>query len=122
MIRSSSFKLITSLPPFITHPTSSFRKIPRNLRVGSRLMLDKTRRALARGDNPEEIMRRIADFRAEEKPNPEYYARHTDNVIILALLRDYLQHMCAEGRNELAIDSKRNVLLLSDVAKSEGTK
>ena len=35
------------------------------------------KRALARGDEPEEIIRRIADFRAEDKPSPEYYARHT---------------------------------------------
>jgi hypothetical protein len=35
------------------------------------------KRALARGDNPEEVIRRIADFRAEDKPSPEYYARHT---------------------------------------------
>ena len=35
------------------------------------------KRALARGDDPEEIIRRIADFRSEDKPSPEYYARHT---------------------------------------------
>jgi hypothetical protein len=35
------------------------------------------KRALARGDDPVIVMQRIADFRAEEKPNPEYYARHT---------------------------------------------
>ncbi len=35
------------------------------------------KRALARGDDPEEIIRRIADYRAEEKHDPEYYARHT---------------------------------------------
>lgn len=35
------------------------------------------KRALARGDNPEEIIRRIADYRADEKHNPQYYARHT---------------------------------------------
>jgi hypothetical protein len=35
------------------------------------------KRALARGDDPEEIIRRIADFRADEKHNPEHYARHT---------------------------------------------
>jgi len=34
-------------------------------------------RALARGEDPEEVTRRIADYRADEKPNPEYYARHT---------------------------------------------
>jgi predicted transcriptional regulator len=35
------------------------------------------KRALARGDDPEEIIRRIADYRADEKHNAEYYARHT---------------------------------------------
>lgn len=35
------------------------------------------KRALARGDDPEEIIRSIADFRTEDKPSPEYYARHT---------------------------------------------
>jgi len=35
------------------------------------------KRALTRGDDPEEIIRRIADYRADEKHNPEYYARHT---------------------------------------------
>jgi DNA primase RepB-like protein len=34
-------------------------------------------RALARGDDPEEIIRRIVDFRADEKHNPETYARRT---------------------------------------------
>ena len=35
------------------------------------------KRALGRGDDPAIVMQRIADFRADEKPNPEYYARHT---------------------------------------------
>ena len=35
------------------------------------------KRALARGDDPEEIVRRIADYRADEKHDPQYYARHT---------------------------------------------
>ncbi len=35
------------------------------------------KRALARGDAPELIIQRIADFRAYEKHDPEYYARHT---------------------------------------------
>ncbi|MGH7744590.1 MAG: DNA-primase RepB domain-containing protein, partial [Candidatus Dormibacteria bacterium] len=36
-----------------------------------------SKRALARGDDPEEVIRRIADYRADEKYDPEYYARHT---------------------------------------------
>jgi hypothetical protein len=35
------------------------------------------KRALARGDDPEEIIRRIADYRAADKHDPKYYARHT---------------------------------------------
>ena len=35
------------------------------------------KRALARGDEPEEIIRRIAQFRGSEKSDPLYYARHT---------------------------------------------
>jgi hypothetical protein len=35
------------------------------------------KRALARGDDPEEVIRKIADFREGEKHDPEYYARHT---------------------------------------------
>jgi hypothetical protein len=35
------------------------------------------KRALARGDDPEEIIQRIADYRAEDKGDPLYYARHT---------------------------------------------
>ena len=35
------------------------------------------KRALARGDNPETVVHRIARHRAADKSNPEYYARHT---------------------------------------------
>jgi len=35
------------------------------------------KRAIARCDDPEEVIKRIADFRASDKAQPEYYARHT---------------------------------------------
>jgi hypothetical protein len=35
------------------------------------------KRALARGDAAEVVIQRIADYRAEDKPDPIYYARHT---------------------------------------------
>lgn len=35
------------------------------------------KRALARGDDAEEVIRRIADYRAADKHDPLYYARHT---------------------------------------------
>ncbi len=35
------------------------------------------KRALTRGDDPEVVIRRIADYRSEDKDDPNYYARHT---------------------------------------------
>ena len=35
------------------------------------------KRALARGDDPEKVIQRIADFRRQDKSDPVYYARHT---------------------------------------------
>ena len=45
-----------------------------------------------------------------------------DNVVIPALLREYLELVRAESRKALAIDSGPSVLSLSDIAKREGTK
>jgi hypothetical protein len=35
------------------------------------------KRALARGDAPELVIQRIADYRSEDKTDPKYYADHT---------------------------------------------
>jgi len=35
------------------------------------------KRALARGDDPELVIKRITDFRSNDKADPHYYARHT---------------------------------------------
>ena len=35
------------------------------------------KRALARGDDPEVVIQRIADYRSDGKDDPNYYARHT---------------------------------------------
>jgi hypothetical protein len=35
------------------------------------------KRALSRGDTPDDVIRRIADYRADDKADPLYYARHT---------------------------------------------
>jgi len=34
------------------------------------------KRALARGDDPEVVIQRIADYRSDDKDDPQYYARH----------------------------------------------
>jgi hypothetical protein len=35
------------------------------------------KRALARGDDPDLVIKRIADYHSEDKADPDYYARHT---------------------------------------------
>jgi RepB DNA-primase N-terminal domain len=45
------------------------------------------KRALARGDNPEDVIQHIADFRASDKAQPEYYARHTVTKALVDLGR-----------------------------------
>jgi hypothetical protein len=45
------------------------------------------KRALARGDEPEEVMYRIADYRASDKHDPQYYARITVTKAQLELHR-----------------------------------
>lgn len=53
------------------------RRMPSGHRSQSEADWAYAKRALARGDAPDEIVRRIADFRAEDKADPNYYARHT---------------------------------------------
>ena len=43
------------------------------------------KRALGRGDDPEEVVRQIAGYRAGDKSNPEYYARLTVNKALAEL-------------------------------------
>lgn len=53
------------------------RRMPSGHRSQSEADWAYARRALARGDEPQEVMRRIADYRAQDKADPRYYAHHT---------------------------------------------
>jgi hypothetical protein len=64
-------------PRHLGHDQERRRTVPSDHKSQSEHDWAYAKRALARGDDPEEIIRRIADFRAEDKPSPEYYARHT---------------------------------------------
>lgn len=55
------------------------------------------RRALARGDDPQEIIRRIADYRAGDKHDPVYYARLT---VVKAQLSMFSPTAAPNGRPE----------------------
>jgi len=53
--------------------------VPRHYRSQSEADWAYAKRALARGDDPEQIVKRIADYRAHEKADPLYYAHLTVN-------------------------------------------
>jgi hypothetical protein len=53
------------------------RSIPSDHKSQSEQDWAYAKRALARGDDPEIVIKRIADYRADDKHDPEYYARHT---------------------------------------------
>jgi hypothetical protein len=64
-------------PGYIQDTHSGQRTMPRGHRSQSEADWAYAKRALARGDDPEEVIRRIADYRSGDKHDPEYYARHT---------------------------------------------
>ncbi len=53
------------------------RSVPNDHKSQSEQDWAYAKRALAPGDDPELVVRRIADFRSEDKPDPLYYARLT---------------------------------------------
>jgi len=64
-------------PRHIEDAHSSQRALPHRHRSQSEADWAYAKRALARGDEPAEVIRRIADYRANDKHDPEYYARLT---------------------------------------------
>jgi len=73
------------------------------------------KRALARGDDPEEVIRRIADFRSSEKSDPLYYARLTVKKAQADMGRESLE--ATSMRESEQIDAGR-----SSSDKSLGTR
>jgi hypothetical protein len=55
------------------------------------------KRALARGDDPEVVIQRIADYRSQDKDDPKYYARHTVIKALAELARQSTVERPAEG-------------------------
>jgi hypothetical protein len=62
---------------YVGDSSKATRSMPRAHKSQSEADWAYAKRALARGDNPDEVMRRIADYRAHDKHDPEYYARRT---------------------------------------------
>jgi hypothetical protein len=64
-------------PRHLEHADSQQWKLPDGHKSQSEQDWAYAKRALARGDDPEVVIQRIADYRRDDKANPDYYARHT---------------------------------------------
>jgi hypothetical protein len=64
-------------PRHLTRDQERKRTMPSDHKSQSEYDWAYAKRALARGDDPEAVIQRIADYRASDKADPEYYARHT---------------------------------------------
>jgi len=78
------------------------RKIPVGHRSQSEADWAYAKRALARGDDSEVVIQRIADYRVQDKADPEYYARHT-----VTKARAALDTTTAQTPNERESKSER---------------
>jgi RepB DNA-primase from phage plasmid len=64
-------------PGHLTDGQERSRTVPSQHKSQSEHDWAYAKRALARGDDPEVVIQRIADYRSEDKDDPNYYARHT---------------------------------------------
>jgi RepB DNA-primase N-terminal domain len=65
------------VPRHFGHYQQGQRTLPPDHKSQSEHDWAYAKRALARGDDPEVVVQRIADYRAQDKTDPEYYARRT---------------------------------------------
>ena len=70
----------------VSEGQSAPRRMPSGHKSQSEADWAYAKRALARGDNPELIIQRIADYRADDKADPSYYARLTVIKAQLAMM------------------------------------
>jgi hypothetical protein len=88
--------------------SESGRRLPQGHKSQSEQDWAYAKRALARGDDVEEVIRRIVDFRTGEKPNPEYYARRTVTKAQADLERQTATIPPSEDRHGKANEDERN--------------
>jgi hypothetical protein len=104
LYHGQDFHVQEDSPESPRHPEDSqrgTRKIPAGHRSQSEADWAYAKRALARGDNPDQIIRNIADYRADDKADPAYYAR-------LTVIKAQLSLMSPEARTPPAtVESSR---------------
>jgi hypothetical protein len=77
-------------PRHVEDASSAHRIVPRGHKSQSEADWAYAKRALVRGDEPEMVIQRIADYRSEDKSDPMYYARLTVTKAQTVLSRESL--------------------------------
>ena len=95
-------------PKDFTESLSGTRRMPTGHRSQSEADWAYAKRALARGDDPQIIIQRIADYRADEKSDPIYYARHTVTKAQAELVRQRPAGKSAEAHEAPERESSLN--------------
>jgi DNA primase RepB-like protein len=95
-------------PKDVTESLGGTRRMPTGHRSQSEADWAYAKRALARGDDPEIIIQRIADYRADQKSDPNYYARHTVTKAQAELVRQNLTGRSSEGHETPERESSLN--------------
>jgi hypothetical protein len=84
-------------PRHLGHDQEPKRTVPSDHKSQSEHDWAYAKRALARGDDPEVVVQRIADYRSDDKDDPNYYARHTVMKAQAELLRQSAVERPTEG-------------------------
>lgn len=95
-------------PKDFTESLGGARRMPTGHRSQSEADWAYAKRALARGDDPQIIIQRIADYRADEKSDPIYYARHTVTKAQAELVRQSPTGRSSEGHETPDRESSLN--------------
>jgi len=83
------------------------RRMPAGHKSQSEADWAYAKRALARGDHPDQVMQRIADHRADDKADPDYYARLTVIKAQLALMSPQSQATTDKEFPQVTIETTR---------------
>jgi len=95
-------------PRDFSQSRGGIRRLPPGHRSQSEADWAYAKRALARGDDPTIIIQRIADYRADDKADPLYYARHTVTKAQAELVRQGPTGSSAEGHEMPDRESSQN--------------
>jgi hypothetical protein len=90
-------------PRYLGDALERRRKVPSDHKSQSEHDWAYAKRALARGDDPEVVIQRIADYRADDKHDPLYYARLTvHKALAESNSRDVRKKKPRRDRSELS--------------------